>query len=58
MKVKVLKDFRDKNTLKIVKKGSTITVTKERFAEIKKVDASFVEEIKDKKAANSEKTAE
>ncbi len=45
MKVKVLKEFRDKNTGKIRKVDSTFTCNKERLEEILKV-GDFVEELK------------
>ena len=45
MKALVLKKFKDKYSGKIHEKGETITVSKERFAEILEV-GNFVEEIK------------
>ncbi|MBQ2894113.1 MAG: hypothetical protein IJE92_01185 [Clostridia bacterium] len=45
MKVKVMKAFRDKHSGKIHKVGSTLTISKERFEEIRKVDATLVEEV-------------
>lgn len=45
MKVKVLKSFRDKYSGEIRKKGSTITVSKDRYAEILK-KGPLVEEVK------------
>lgn len=48
MKAKVLVEFKDKHTGKIHAKGKTITISKERYAEILTV-GKFVEEIKEKK---------
>lgn len=48
MKAKVLKKFRDKHTGKIYKVGTVIEVTKDRFAEIQKADASLVEAVEEK----------
>ncbi len=55
MKVKVLKSFRDKYTKEIVKEGATLTISKERFEEIKSVDETLVTKVEEKKA---KKTAE
>lgn len=48
MKVRVLKPFKDKHSGKIHKKGDTIIISKERYAEILSV-APLVEELKVKK---------
>lgn len=45
MKVKVLKPFRDKYSGAIRKKGSVITVSKDRYAEIL-LKGPLVEEVK------------
>ena len=45
MKVKVLKAFRDKYSGEIRKEGSTITVSKDRYAEIL-TKGPLVEEVK------------
>lgn len=45
MKAKVLKRFKDKHTGELHQKGTTITVSKERFDEIMSV-GPFVEAIK------------
>jgi len=60
MKVKVLTDFRDAETLKIHKKDSVIGVTKKRYDEIAKVEEAkkikLVEVVKDEpKATGAEK---
>lgn len=52
MKAKVLKPFKDKHNGKLYKAGDTVTISKERFAEILTVD-KLVEEIKDKKAKST-----
>ncbi len=60
MKVKVLKDFKDKYTGNLHKAGTTIDVTKERFAEILTVD-KLVEEVVEeppKKPARKKKSDE
>lgn len=44
MRAKVLETFKDKHTKKLCKKGSTITVSKERFEEILTV-GPYVEAI-------------
>lgn len=46
MKVKVLKAFRDKYSGKIHEEDSVLVISKERYAEIRKVDATLVAEIK------------
>ena len=49
MKVKVLRSFRDKSKKTLHKKGSTMSITKERFEEINSTALGiFVEEIKKK----------
>ena len=53
MKVKVLKDFKDKYTGNLHKAGTTINVTEERFAEILTV-GKLVEAV----PARKKKTAE
>ena len=53
MKAKVLKRFRDKHNGKVYNVGATLWISKERFEEIKKKDASLVEEVKEEK--NTEK---
>lgn len=45
MKVKVLQKFKDKHSGKIYKQGETLTISKERYAEIMTV-GKLVEEIK------------
>lgn len=45
MKAKVLKSFKDKHTGELHKKGSTITVSKDRYEEILTA-GPFVEAIK------------
>lgn len=57
MKVKVLKDFKDRYTGEKYKTGATITVTEERFAEILTV-GKLVEAVEEKKSARKKKTAE
>ena len=57
MKVKVLKDFKDKYTGEYYKAGATITVTEERFNEILTV-GKLVETIPEKKPARKKKAAE
>lgn len=46
MKVKVLKQFKDKHNGKVYKAGEVITVSKKRFAEILET-APLVEELKE-----------
>lgn len=60
MKAKVLKKFRDKRNGKIYKTGAIIEVTKDRFAEISKTDASLIEAVEEKadEAAAEEKAEE
>lgn len=48
MKAKVLKRFRDKRNGKIYDADSIIEVSKERFDEIIKTDASLVEVVEEK----------
>lgn len=55
MKVKVLAKFKDKETGKIRKKGSTFECSKARYDEILKVGA-FVEEIKENEASKETKS--
>lgn len=50
MKAKVLKQFKDKHSGEIHKKGAIITISKERYKEILEV-APLVEEIKKEKTA-------
>lgn len=56
MRAKVLKTFKDKHTGKLHEKGSTITVSKERFKEILTV-GPFVEAVTGKASTtnNTEK---
>lgn len=54
MKVKVLKQFRDKRTNEVHKAGKILTISKERFEEILTV-GKLVEEIKETKATKSTK---
>lgn len=49
MKVKVMKEFVDKHTKKLHKVDEVMEVTKERLAEIRKVDKSLVKEVKEAK---------
>lgn len=52
MKVKVIKKFIDKHTGELhkpTKEGTFLTISKERFEEIKKVDATLVEEVVEEK---------
>ena len=56
MKVKVIKEFRDKHTGELYKVGATLTISKERYDEILTVD-KLVKEIKSTKPAK-EKIAE
>lgn len=55
MKVKVLKEFKDKYTGKIHKAGEVMMVTADRYNEIRK-KGELVEEIKE--PAKAKKTAE
>jgi hypothetical protein len=48
MKAKVLREFKDKHSVRIHKAGDTLTISKERFNEILSV-APLVEEIKKEK---------
>lgn len=51
MKVKALKDFRDKYTGELYKKGSTIEVTDERAAEMNTAPAApLIAAVKEKKS--------
>jgi hypothetical protein len=52
MKAKVLKKFKDKHSGKIHNVGETMTISKERFAEILEV-APLVEEVKETKKAKN-----
>lgn len=45
MKVKVMKKFRDKNSGVYHEKGKILVISKERYAEICKVDKTLVEEV-------------
>ena len=45
MKAKVIKRFKDKHTGELHQKGTTITITKERFEEILSV-GPFIEAVK------------
>jgi hypothetical protein len=59
MKAKVLKRFRDKRNGKIYDADSIIEVSKERFDEIRKTDASLVEAVEEKaEEGKAEETAE
>lgn len=50
MKVKAIRSFIDKNTMKDVDKGTEFEVTKERFLELTEGPRGvFVEEVKEKK---------
>lgn len=49
MKVKVMKEFVDKHTKKLHKENEIMEITKERLAEIRKVDKKLVQEIKEVK---------
>jgi hypothetical protein len=49
MKIKVMKEFVDRHTKKLHKVGEVMDVTKERLAEIRKVDKSLVKEVKEAK---------
>lgn len=55
MKAKVLKRFKDKHTGELHLKGSTITVSKERFEEIQTV-GPFVEAVKIGKTKEKKET--
>lgn len=58
MKVKVIKEFKDRYSGRLYKAGEIITVSKYRFEEILKV-GKFVEEVKEpKEAKKKENTAE
>lgn len=48
MKVKILKDFKDKHNGKIHKKGETMIISKERYNEILSV-GNLVEQIEEPK---------
>jgi hypothetical protein len=50
MKAKVLKDFKDKYSGEVYKKGTILNIAKKRYEEILKV-APLVEEVKTEKAA-------
>ena len=47
MKVKVMKEFVDIHTKELHKVGEVMDVTKERLAEIRKVDKTLVKEVKE-----------
>lgn len=47
MKVKVMTEFIDKHTNKIHKVSEVMDITKERLAEIRKVDRNLVKEVKE-----------
>ena len=49
MKVKVMVEFIDIHTKKLHKVGEVMEVTKERLAEIRKVDKTLVKEVKEAK---------
>lgn len=51
MKAKVIREFVDKYTNELYAVGREITVTKDRYEEIRRV-GDFVEEIKDPKKAD------
>ena len=50
MKIKVIKEFIDIHTKKIHRVGEVMDVTKERLAEIRKVDKTLVKELKEPSA--------
>lgn len=54
MKVKVLKQFKDKHTSEVYKAGKILNISKERFEEILTV-GKLVEEIKETKATKPTK---
>jgi hypothetical protein len=56
MKAKVLKRFKDKHTGELHQKGTTITVSKERFEEILTV-GPFVEAVKTGKTKEKKETS-
>lgn len=49
MKVRVMEEFIDKHTKKVHKVDEVMDVTKERLAEIRKVNKNLVKEIKEAK---------
>jgi hypothetical protein len=55
MKAKVLKRFKDKHTGELHSKGTTITISEERYEEIMKV-GPFVEVIKSGKTKKKKET--
>lgn len=55
MKVKVMSEFVDKHTKKIHKVGEVMDITKERLAEIRKVDRNLVKEVKETSASKEVK---
>ncbi len=55
MKAKVLKRFKDKHTGELHQKGTTITISKERFEEIRTV-GPFVEAVKTGKTKEKKET--
>lgn len=57
MKVRVIRSYVDKNTMKDVDKGTEFEVTKERFLELTEGPRGvFVEEIKEEKKAAKKST--
>ncbi len=57
MRVKVLKDFIDKNTGELKTFGQEIEVTKKRFEELRAA-GKYVAEVKDEKAEEAEEPVE
>jgi hypothetical protein len=57
MKAKVLKRFKDKHTSELHLKGTTITVSKERYEEILTV-GPFVEAVKTRKTKEKKETGD
>lgn len=55
MKVKVVKEFIDKYTKKLHKVDEVMDVSKERLAEIRKVDRNLVKEVKEPSATKEVK---
>lgn len=55
MKVRVMKEFIDIHTNKLHKVDDVMDVTKERLAEIRKVDKSLVKEVKETSATKESK---
>lgn len=57
MKVRAIRSFVDKNTMKDVDKGTEFEVTKERFLELTEGPRGvFVEEIKEEKKTTKKST--